>query len=98
MMLGTITAWKEAGYGFIRPDDGSQDWFCHRNAIEGHDCAVPGQRVSFEPGRSPKTGREAAQNVKLLEPLLHKVADDDLDDATAHMQLGQTEFMRRRYD
>jgi cold shock CspA family protein len=33
---GTVTKWFDTqGYGFIKPDDGGRDVFCHQNALDG---------------------------------------------------------------
>jgi len=58
---GTIANWNdEKGFGFIRPDDGSEDIFCHRNALAGDfgDKAVTkGEPVEFTvvPGNDGRT-------------------------------------------
>jgi cold shock protein len=55
---------SEKGFGFIKPDDGSDDVFVHFSAIEGagYRSLDEGERVEFEtqPGRK---GLQAA-NVK----------------------------------
>ena len=39
---------RDRGFGFIR-DDGGQEWFFHRSAVEGSfDQLNEGQRVSFD--------------------------------------------------
>jgi CspA family cold shock protein len=47
-----IVKWFNAskGYGFITPDDGTQDVFVHFSAIDGSGYRelVEGQRVQFE--------------------------------------------------
>jgi cold shock protein len=48
------------GFGFIRPEDGSDDLFAHFSAIDmdGFKTLKEGQRVSFEVGQGPK-GKQA---------------------------------------
>jgi cold shock protein len=63
--VGTVKWFSaEKGFGFIKPDDGSDDVFVHFSAIEGagYRSLDEGQRVEFEtqPGRK---GLQAA-NVK----------------------------------
>jgi CspA family cold shock protein len=63
--VGTVKWFSaEKGFGFIKPDDGSDDIFVHFSAIEGagYRSLDEGQRVEFEtqPGRK---GLQAA-NVK----------------------------------
>lgn len=51
MATGTVKWFNESkGYGFIAPDDGSDDVFVHFSAIqsEGFKTLVEGQKVSFE--------------------------------------------------
>ena len=54
------------GYGFIEPEDGSNDVFVHMSAVQNAGLSLlnEGQRVSYEvvPGRDGKT---AAGNVAL---------------------------------
>ena len=60
MPTGTVKFFNEAkGFGFITPDDGSDDLFIHISNIdpsEGH--LTEGQQVSFEIGQGRK-GPEA---------------------------------------
>jgi CspA family cold shock protein len=50
---------RDRGFGFIR-DDGGQEWFFHRSAVEGNfDQLNEGQRVSFDEEPSAKGPRAA---------------------------------------
>jgi len=55
------------GYGFITPDDGSEDLFAHFSAIEmnGFKTLKEGQKVAFEVTQGPK-GKQAS-NIKESE-------------------------------
>ncbi len=55
------------GYGFIRPEDGSQDVFVHITAVEGAGMSslVEGQRISYEL-KTNNEGRMSANNLKAL--------------------------------
>ncbi len=60
MSTGTVKWFNPTkGYGFITPDDGSQDVFVHISAVEraGMASLNEGQKVSFglETGRNGKT-------------------------------------------
>jgi CspA family cold shock protein len=62
MPTGTVKWFNaEKGFGFIVPDDGSQDLFAHYSAIEatGYRSLEEGQKVSFEVTDGPK-GPQAA--------------------------------------
>ena len=55
---GTVKWFDERkGYGFIAPDDGSEDVFVHHSVIEGQEgrrSLVEGQAVRFEAEPAPK--------------------------------------------
>ena len=57
MTVGTVK-WFNAtkGFGFIAPEDGSEDVFVHFSAIEGggYRELAEGQRVEFEVNQGPK--------------------------------------------
>ena len=51
MATGTVKWFNDAkGYGFITPDDGSEDLFAHFSAIamNGFKTLKEGQKVAFE--------------------------------------------------
>lgn len=67
MATGTVKWFNDAkGFGFIVPDDGGEDVFCHHTAViaEGFRTLAEGQRVEFEIKRGPK-GLQAA-NVRVI--------------------------------
>ena len=39
---------EESGFGFIKPDDGTEDLFVHRTSIEGAEALPDGGRVTYE--------------------------------------------------
>jgi CspA family cold shock protein len=67
MGTGTVK-WFNAqkGFGFIKPDDGSNDVFVHISAVEraGMSQLNEGQKLSYELVKNPKNGKEAAENLK----------------------------------
>jgi CspA family cold shock protein len=98
-MQGSIVLWKDDGdYGFAKPDVGGPDVFIHRTRLHGFDHLLVGQRVEFDITPNRRTGKPQAFNVKVLNPVLHKSLPPEDDPYTAHMDISQTEFMKRRYD
>ncbi len=62
MATGTVKWFNDAkGYGFITPDDGSEDLFAHVSAIQmqGVKTLKEGQKVSFDVTQGPK-GKQAS--------------------------------------
>ena len=67
MARGTVKWFSDQkGYGFITPDDGSQDVFVHHSAIqgEGFKTLQEGQLVDFEVTSGQK-GPQAANVVSV---------------------------------
>ncbi len=63
MAKGTVKWFNPVkGYGFIQPDDGSNDAFVHISAVEhaGLDTLREGQKVSYDvvPGQNGKSSAE----------------------------------------
>jgi CspA family cold shock protein len=67
MAKGTVK-WFDTkkGYGFIVPDDGTEDAFVHISALEhaGLPGLTEGQQVEFELARG-RNGKMAAQNIRV---------------------------------
>jgi cold shock protein len=67
MASGTVK-WFNAtkGFGFIQPDDGSQDVFVHISAVEraGMRELRDGQKVSYEIVADRRSGKSSAENLK----------------------------------
>ena len=62
MAEGTLKWFNDAkGFGFITPDDGSEDLFAHFSSItgDGYKSLKEGQRVTFEVTDGPK-GKQAS--------------------------------------
>jgi CspA family cold shock protein len=62
MATGTVKWFNDSkGFGFITPDDGSEDLFAHFSAItmQGFKTLKEGEKVSFEVVQGPK-GKQAS--------------------------------------
>ena len=67
MANGTVK-WFNAtkGFGFIQPDDGSQDVFVHISAVEraGMSNLNEGQKLSFEMAKDNRSGKMSADKLQ----------------------------------
>ena len=67
MANGTVK-WFNAtkGFGFIQPDDGSQDAFVHISAVQraGLYDLQEGQKVSYDLVADKRSGKMSADNIK----------------------------------
>jgi len=69
MVTGTVKFFNTTkGFGFIEPEDGSKDAFVHISAVEraGLGSLSEGQKVSYELVTDQKSGKLAAENLKVV--------------------------------
>ena len=69
MTTGTVKFFNTIkGYGFIEPEDGSNDAFVHISAVEraGLSTLSEGQKVSYELQRG-QNGKTSAENLSVVE-------------------------------
>ena len=69
MLTGTVKWFNSAkGYGFITPDNGSDDCFVHVTAVQasGYKQLLENQRVEFEM-QEGRNGRMVAGNLTMLD-------------------------------
>jgi CspA family cold shock protein len=65
MATGTVKWFDETkGFGFIQPDGGGKDVFCHKSALQGVTSLADGQKVEFEVSQGAK-GPQAG-NVRVV--------------------------------
>jgi len=70
-MTGTVKWFNaEKGYGFITPDDGSEDVFVHFSAIvaEGYKKLLEGQKVTFETEPDPRGAKGVRATNVVAQP------------------------------
>jgi len=60
---GTALRWSEKGFGFIKPDDGGEDLFCHFSSIEDGNALREGDKVFFVKQFDERKGKERAEQV-----------------------------------
>jgi CspA family cold shock protein len=67
MTPGTVKFYNaHRGFGFVAPDDGSNDVFVHATALEraGMLNLVEGQKVSFDTEVDSRSGKTAIKNIQ----------------------------------
>ena len=62
-LSGVAQRWNDRGFGFIRPDDGGEDLFCHVSSIMDGSALQEGAKVHFTKGFDDRKGKERAENV-----------------------------------
>jgi len=63
MESGTAKRWNEKGYGFIQPDDGGEDVFCHFSGISDGRMLIEGTKVEFIRTYDDRKGKYRAESV-----------------------------------
>ncbi|MBD9385994.1 cold-shock protein [Rhizobium sp. CG4] len=67
MATGTVKWFNSTkGYGFIQPDDGTQDVFVHVSAVEraGMNGLKDGQKITYELVQDRRSGKMSADNLQ----------------------------------
>merc|ERR1711977_675950 len=62
-MKGVGGRWNDRGFGFIKPDDGSEDIFCHVSAITDGNSWREGAQLEFERVFDDRKGKYRAEKV-----------------------------------
>ncbi len=86
MTTGTVKWFNPAkGFGFIEPEDGSNDAFVHISAVEraGLTTLNEGQKISYElqPGQNGKSSAENLKEVSDTDDAGDEAGDDAGDEA-----------------
>mmetsp|Transcript_146283 Transcript_146283/g.467378 ORF Transcript_146283/g.467378 Transcript_146283/m.467378 type:complete len:166 (-) Transcript_146283:73-570(-) len=64
MPSGTMKRWNAAGFGFIAPDDGGDDLFCHVSCLlDGEGSVQEGDTCKFKITYNDKKGKDQATDV-----------------------------------
>ena len=61
--FGIADRWNDKGFGFIKPDDGGEDIFCHFSAILDGKCLIKGSKVEYAKIWDDRRGKERASDV-----------------------------------
>ncbi len=67
MNTGTVKWFNSTkGFGFIQPDNGSQDVFVHISAVErsGLNGLTEGQKIRYEIVQDRRSGKSSADNLQ----------------------------------
>jgi len=60
---GVAARWTDRGFGFIRPEDGGEDLFCHYSSIEDGNALEVDAPVEFVKVYDERKGKERAEQV-----------------------------------
>ena len=62
-MRGTVSRWNDRGFGFIRPDDGGDEIFCHVTEIRDGNCLRRGAQVEYAVKFNERKGNDQAADL-----------------------------------
>ena len=86
MKIGFVRFYNRMrGYGFLVPDDLSEDIFVHHKGLVGSRCLREGQRVGYEIGEHD--GKPVALNVQVIQDVPADTPSAPLTHADALSQL-----------
>jgi CspA family cold shock protein len=70
MITGTVKFFNSSkGFGFIQPEDGSNDVFVHISALQqgGIDGLQEGDKVKFNTAVNERSGKVAVENISMAD-------------------------------
>lgn len=70
MTTGTVKFFNSSkGFGFIQPEDGSNDVFVHISALQqgGIDGLQEGDKVKFSTAVNERSGKVAVENISMAD-------------------------------
>merc|ERR1711934_1342856 len=62
-LTGVACRWNDRGFGFIKPNDGGEDLFCHVSSIEDGNMLREGDTVEYEKVFDDRKGKYRAEKV-----------------------------------
>eukprot|EP00930_Biecheleria_cincta_P087661 TRINITY_DN76899_c0_g1_i1.p1 TRINITY_DN76899_c0_g1~~TRINITY_DN76899_c0_g1_i1.p1 ORF type:complete len:210 (+),score=42.61 TRINITY_DN76899_c0_g1_i1:121-750(+) len=66
MPMGVMKRWNDKGFGFITPDDGGEDVFCHATGLlDGEGSVREGDEVTFKMEYDDRKGKDRAVKVEV---------------------------------
>ena len=68
---GTACRWRDRGFGFIKPESGGEDVFCHSSSILDGNALREGDRIQFVRVYDERKGKERADQVATSEPSMN---------------------------
>jgi cold shock CspA family protein len=60
---GLVIRWSEKGFGFIKPEDGGEDIFCHSSCIDDGNALREGTTVHYSKEYDESKGKDRAKQV-----------------------------------
>ena len=76
---GTVSRWTERGFGFITPDGGGEDVFCHKSGISDGNALPRDGKVEYEVGvdsagrRRPRASLSGARTLRVLQAFVARL-------------------------
>ena len=89
-LQGIVQRWTAKGYGFIAPEDGGEELFCHFSKIEDGNALQPGTIVHFVRQFDETRGNHRAVQIVTNNEALQKYAAQTMFVALEPTQVHET--------